>query len=173
MLFYIVSNLMMPLLLALGAYCTLFKLIMPSIPLLVEEEAVFFFKTMFFIEIFHYLFSRSRTTIKFFPIFSFICNFTIITIACLKNRPITIMLLNLNVSLQIISFIVFMLIEKLIVEQNEKGLEGPYCPSLSKPRMMFFAGYDISWEQSLPPIWTYFTKWFDYSYFNESDKSLI
>lgn len=54
------------------------------------------------------------------------------------------------------------------MDDNNKGLINEFCPSLSKPRMLFYAGYDISWEKSLPPLWTYFTKWFDYSYFNDN-----
>lgn len=50
---------------------------------------------------------------------------------------------------------------------------GEYCPSMNKPRMLFYAGYDISWEKTLPPIWTYFTRWFDYGYFSEGEKCLI
>lgn len=59
------------------------------------------------------------------------------------------------------------------MDDNEKGMIGEYCPSINKPRMMFYAGYDISWEKSLPPIWTYFTSWFDYSYFSEGEKCLM
>ena len=44
---------------------------------------------------------------------------------------------------------------------------------MSKPRMLFYAGYDISWEKTLPPIWTYFTRWFDYTYFSEPEKCLL
>lgn len=43
----------------------------------------------------------------------------------------------------------------------------PYRPCENKPRMLFYAGYDLTWEHSLPPIWTYFTTLFDYSHFNE------
>ena len=38
---------------------------------------------------------------------------------------------------------------------------------------MYYAGYDISWENSLAPIWTYFTRYFDLKYFGEKEKALI
>jgi hypothetical protein len=56
---------------------------------------------------------------------------------------------------------------------NIGGYVNEYTPSIDKPRMLFYAGYDIGWEKSLPPVWTYFTKWFDYSYFAEKEKCLI
>jgi hypothetical protein len=89
------------------------------------------------------------------------------------NTSNEMMLLNLNLTLQYLAFLVFALIEKTIVEYNGKGISGPYCPSYSRPRMMFYAGYDVSWEKELPPIFTYFTLWFDYSYFNDGEKCYI
>ena len=94
----------------------------------------------------------------------------VININLYKN---VMMLLNLNCSLQIMLFLVFLLVEQAIQQEGQKGLSSVYCPSMNKPRMLFYAGYDISWDKTLPPIWTYFTSWFDYSHFNEAEKSLI
>lgn len=47
--FYILASIMMPLLLAFGSYCVLLKLILPSVPLFLEKDAMFYTKTMFFI----------------------------------------------------------------------------------------------------------------------------
>ena len=29
------------------------------------------------------------------------------------------------------------------------------------------------WEKSLPPLWTYFTSWFDYSHFSPAERCYI
>lgn len=115
-IFFILSNIGTSLLLAFGAYCILTKLIMPSLPLLIDDYASFFMKTIFFIEIFHFIFSRSRTTTKFFPLVSFLTNFGILTICSLKSSPTMMILLNVNMSIQLIYFIFFCLLEKIIVE---------------------------------------------------------
>jgi hypothetical protein len=107
MFFYIIANIGMPVLLAFGAYCILVKLVAPALPLLIDEYAFFVMKMFFFIEIFHYVFCRSRTTIKFFPIFSFIPTIAILTICGLKNSPFMMMMLNLNMTFQIINFLFF------------------------------------------------------------------
>lgn len=48
-----------------------------------------------------------------------------------------------------------------------------FTPSEDKPRALFYAAYDISWENTLPPIWTYFTTYFDWKYFGERERVLI
>jgi hypothetical protein len=83
------------------------------------------------------------------------------------------MLLNLNFTIQLMLFVLFLWVEQGIQNEGEKGMVGEYVPSINKPRMLFYAGYDISWDKTMPPIWTYFTSWFDYSHFNEAEKSLI
>lgn len=113
MVFYVVANVFMPLLLALGAYAVLVKIIYPIIPL-TEVYLNFFVKTIFSIELFHYIFSRSRTTIKFFPLISFIFNFGTLLICSLNKHSNRMMLLNINMTIHIILFIVFILIEKAI-----------------------------------------------------------
>ena len=55
--FYLLANISMPLLLSFGAYCILIKAVIPSLPLLTGEYALFFLKTIFFIEVYHYIFS--------------------------------------------------------------------------------------------------------------------
>ncbi len=39
--------------------------------------------------------------------------------------------------------------------------------------MLFFPGYDICWENAIPPLWTYFSTMFDYSCFNTKSRSYI
>ena len=94
-------------------------------------------------------------------------------ITALNGFKNVMMIMNLNFTLQLILFTIFLLVEQSIQDEGSKGLIGEYCPSMSKPRMLYYAGYDISWEKTLPPIWTYFTNWFDYSHFNESEKSFM
>ncbi len=166
MVFYIFANLGMNGLLAFGSYCIIKRLLYPLVPVPTDLYTDFLLKCFFFVELFLYVFCRSRTSLRFFPIFSFISTFLTLTVISIQEYGNTMMLLNLNFTFQMIFFTVFLLIEQAIQFENEKGLIGEYCPSMSKPRMLFYAGYDISWEKSLPPIWTYFTNWFDYSYFN-------
>lgn len=49
LIFFIASQIGVSLLLAFGAYCILTKLIMTSMPLLVDEYTIFLMKTIFFI----------------------------------------------------------------------------------------------------------------------------
>jgi hypothetical protein len=171
--FFVFSTLGMYGLLTFGTYCIIKKIIYPLTPFPVESYTEFYIKTFFVVELFHYVICRSRTSLRYFPIFSFIVNYFIIVMCSLRFYGNMLILLNINLTLQLALFITFIMIEKSIQEENDKGLMGEYCPSMNKPRMLFYAGYDISWEKTLPPIWTYFTRWFDYGYFSEGEKCLI
>lgn len=163
--FYFFSNIGMNGLLAFGSYCVIKKLLYPIMPLPIESYSDFLFKSFFFVELFLYVCCRSRVTLRFFPLFSFVTTFLCLIFIWIREYGSVMMLLNINLTFQLVFFIVFLLIEQAIQADSEKGLPDEYCPSMNKPRMLFYAGYDISWEKSLPPIWTYFTSWFDYSYF--------
>lgn len=39
--------------------------------------------------------------------------------------------------------------------------------------MLFYMGYELSWERGIPPIWTYLSNWFDWSYVGEKEKVYI
>jgi hypothetical protein len=163
MVFYMGASVGVAVMLAFGAYCILIKLVQPALPLLIDEYGGFFLDTLLVIEVFHYVMSRSRTATRFFPILSFALSFATLFLCSLKRIPCVLMLLNLNITLHLIIFLLFALLEKAIIEND--GLDGGFAPSPSRPRMLFYAGFDISWEKSLPPLWTYFTSWFDYSHF--------
>jgi hypothetical protein len=110
MLFFIIANVGLSLLLAFGAYCILLKMVIPALPLLIDVYAVFFINTLLVIEIFHFVMSRTRTAIKFFPILSFMISFTSIFVCSLKRFAGILMILNLNFTLHIILFLTFILI---------------------------------------------------------------
>jgi hypothetical protein len=162
--FYAAANIGLPVLLAFGAYCILDKLVIPMLPLLIDDYAVFFLEGQLAIEVFHYVMVRSRTATRFFPILSFVLSFALLLFCGISRAPSMLMLLNLHLTIQMLLFVAFSLIEKAIYE--DAGLGGGFAPSSSRPRMLFYAGFDISWEKSLPPLWTYFTRWFDYSHFD-------
>lgn len=168
MLFFIIGNIGMYGLLAFGTYCIINILIYPVLSFPSDLYTYFFLKCIFFSELFHYVFCRSRTGLRYFPIVSFAINYACLFIVSLRYTDNVTLIINLNCTLQLILFVVFLLVEQAIQEDSQKGMIGEYCPTINKPRMLFYAGYDISWEKSLPPIWTYFTNWFDYSYFNEA-----
>jgi len=53
------------------------------------------------VELFHYLFCRSRTALRFFPLFSFFVSYTVMILLALKNFGTTQILLNINITLQL------------------------------------------------------------------------
>lgn len=173
LVFYFFSNIGMNGLLAFGSYCVIKKLFYPMLPLPIDSYSTFLFKSLFFVELFLYMCCRSRVALRFFPLFSIVSTFLSLTFIAVQEYGSIMMILNIHLTFQLIFFTIFLLIEQIIQADNEKGLSDEYCPSMNKPRMMFYAGYDVGWEKSMPPIWTYFTNWFDYSYFSEAEKSLI
>lgn len=140
---YILASIGGPSLLAFGSYCILAKLILPFLPLLMEEYAKLFLKALFVVEMYHYLMSRSRTTTKFFPLLSFMLSFTMMFVSIFTSSPCLMMLLNIYLSLHILLFVSFILIEQAITGQG--SLSSEFKPSKSRPRMLFYAGFDISW----------------------------
>ncbi len=97
-------------LLAFGSYCIIKRIIYPLLPFPVESYNDFFFKTIFCVELFLYVFCRSRTAIRFFPILSFLISYTSLLIVSLKIYGNIVMILNLSFTLQLILFTMFMLI---------------------------------------------------------------
>lgn len=108
--FYLLANISMPLLLSFGAYCILTKAVIPSLLLLTGEYALFFLKTIFFIEVYHYIFSRTRTSLKYFPIISLMMNFGFLMVCCIRKTTNTMIVLNINLTCQFIAFILFALV---------------------------------------------------------------
>lgn len=48
-----------------------------------------------------------------------------------------------------------------------------YKPSLQRPRMLFFMGYDMDWHRGVPPIWSHFISWYDLSYSSPKERSYL
>lgn len=109
-IFYVLANVGMHGLLSFGCYCILKKLLYPVIPLPVEMYNDFFLKIIFFIELFLFLFCRSRTSLRFFPILSFTVCYIFMIIIAIKAYGNTMLLLNLCFSLQLLLFAGFILI---------------------------------------------------------------
>lgn len=120
--------------------------------------------TFFVIEIYHYIFFRTRTTLQFFYKFSYVFTMTIMMITSYHPYFLTSFFINLHLLFHIFLIICFLILEKVI---SEEELESGYKPSLDKPRMLFYFGYDLDWHRGVPPIWTIFQPWFDLSYANE------
>lgn len=165
-LLYCASTLGTYALITFGLYCVLTRIIFSLLLLEPTLFTQFAFKCLFLVETFHYVCCRSRTTLRFFPLLSFLVNYLTLVLGVVYRYSWGVQMLNLNLTIQLILFVVFLMVEKYVVEGHQKGLVSEYCPSPHKPRMLFYAGYDISWEKALPPIWTYFTQWFDYSFFS-------
>lgn len=64
----------------------------------------------------------------------------------------------------------FLFLEKWI---SEEEFETGHRPSLEKPRMLFYLGFDLDWHKGIPPIWTQFQPWYDLSYASEQERSYI
>jgi len=110
MVFFIFSTLGMYGLLTFGTYCIIKKIIYPIVPLLTESYTEFYIKTFFIVELFHYVMCRSRTILRYFPIFSFLVNYLIITICSLRLYGNILILININLTFQLLFFTIFILI---------------------------------------------------------------
>lgn len=120
-------------------------------------------KNFFIIELFYYVVCRSRLALKYFPLLSIqISLLTLFLNGKLYCYNIS-YLINLHLLVHILLMTVFAAIENYI---GHSQFHSDFTPSEEKPRAMYFIGYDISWENSLPPIWTYFTTQFDLKCFN-------
>lgn len=63
----------------------------------------------------------------------------------------------MHLLLQLLLVVLLLALEKRMILYAKSGLGGQYTLTYHKPRMLFYAGYDISWNQSIPPLWTYFS----------------
>jgi hypothetical protein len=61
----------------------------------------------------------------------------------------------------------FVLVEKMIQEDE---FAHDYKPSFQKPRMLYYVGFDLDWHKSVPPTWTYFMQWYDWTFLGEREK---
>jgi hypothetical protein len=121
-------------------------------------------KNYFIIEMFYFIFCRSRTTLKYFPLYSLALTMLILfaneRFYCYHIS----WLMNMHLMAHMLLMSVFIGVENYI---GNSEFYNEYTPSEEKPRALFYAAYDISWENTLPPIWTYFTTYFDWRYFGE------
>ena len=124
MIFYVVSTLGMYALLAFGSYCIIRRIFYSIAPFPIDPYTDFFFKTVFIVEVFLFVFCRSRVTLRFFPILSLIISHVFMIIMALNIYKNVMILLNLYFTLQLILFTVFLLIEQAIQNEGEKGLTG-------------------------------------------------
>ena len=71
--------------------------------------------------------------------------------------------INLHMWVHLLLMCIFAAFENLI---GHESFYSDFTPSIERPRALYYIGYDISWENTLPPIWTYFTTHFDLKNFN-------
>ena len=114
LVFYIGSTIGMYGIFAFGSYCIIKKIIYTSMSFPNEDYTDFYFKTFFFVELFYFVFCRSRTSLRFFPPLSLLINCTIITLLTVNGYMSVMMLLNLNLTLQMTLFVFFLLVEQNI-----------------------------------------------------------
>lgn len=124
-----------------------------------------FIKNMFLVELFYFVSCRSRTSIRFYPIFSLLITILIVFTNSKCFFCNTSWLINLHMWVHLLLFFGFAVIENLV---GNFQADEQYRPTFQKPRALYYAGYDISWQNSLPPVWTYFTRWFDLGHFGKS-----
>lgn len=129
-----------------------------------------FIKNFFIIELFYFVCCRTRLSLRFYPIISLIITLFVLIINEKLYMYNISWFLNLHLWLHLLTIWIFCGLENLIGNSQFKN---DFTPSEDKPRAVFFIGYDISWENSIPPIWTYFTTQYDLTYFNQNEKSLI
>lgn len=65
---------------------------------------------------------------------------------------------------------VFLFVEKLVLDDE---FHSEFKPSLEKPRMLFYMGYDMDWHRGVPPIWTQFIAWYDLSYSSTKERAYL
>lgn len=127
-------------------------------------------KNFFIIELFYYMFCRSRVSLKYFPLLSLQLSLLVIFLNGKFYCYNISWLANLHLLAHLLLMAVFAAVENHI---GRSSFYNEFTPCEEKPRALYYIGYDISWQNSLPPIWTYFTTQFDLSFFNEKEKALI
>lgn len=127
-------------------------------------------KNFFLIEMFYFVCCRSRLSLRYFPLYSLNISVLILFLNSKFYCQNICWLANLHLWLHLILMCIFAAFENYI---GNSKFYNEFTPSEEKPRALFYAGYDISWENTLPPIWTYFTTSFDLKYFDEREKCLI
>lgn len=130
----------------------------------------YFINTILLTEIAHYIFLRSRTSLRFYWIFH-ICS-SILTLTFIHSYKFyqTAYFLNLHRLLNCFVILAFLLIEKLILQDE---FYSEFKPTLNKPRMLFYLGYDMDWHRSAPPIWTTFVTWHDLTFCSLKEKAYL
>ena len=111
---YVMSNVGMYAIFAFGSYCIIKKIIYTFFSFPNEDYTDFYFKIIFFVELFHFIFCRSRTTLRYFPPLAVLINCTTITLTTINGYNNVMMLLNINLTLQMILFVFFLLVEQHI-----------------------------------------------------------
>lgn len=124
-------------------------------------------RNFFIIEFMFYILCRTRCSLKYCPLYS-----TKITLLCVSYsivNPVKLssFIIHFHLFAHLLLFTVFALIEKTIVSDE---FCGDYQPSFKKPRMLFYLGFDLDWHKSIPPIWTYFMNWYDWTYVGEKER---
>jgi hypothetical protein len=99
-------------------------------------------KNYFLIELFYYIFCRSRLSLRVFPVLSL--GFSLwVVMACVRNQIYGLTwLINLHLWGHLLLMSVFCLFENWI---GNTEFQDDFTPSMSHPRALYYAGYDISW----------------------------
>jgi hypothetical protein len=154
----------------LGSRYIIENLFIYSMPFSENYYSDMLLKNFFVIELFYFVCCRSRLSLKFFPLLSLQISLLILF---LNNKLYCYnisWLANLHMWVHLLLMCLFAVFENYI---GNGKFYNDFAPSEEKPRALYYAGYDISWENTLPPIWTYFTTYFDLKFFDDREKSLI
>ena len=112
MVFYVIANVGMYAIFAFGSYCIVKMILFSMISLPSDRYVDFFFKTVFFSELFLFIFCRSRTSLRYFPLLSFMFTFVTMVLTALNVYQNVMIMLNINFSLQLILFTCFLIVEQ-------------------------------------------------------------
>ena len=139
-----------------------------SIPRGLDEN---FYGFVAFLEFLTLLFIRTRSTLKWFPRFSFIMVLSFLYYVQFNayGFPTT----ALFVLMTVVSAIFFYHIIIFEVPALSWNPVHHYTPSVDSPRTLFFRAFSLSWFHDLPQLWTMFYPLFGRSRFTQAQLAMV
>lgn len=149
--------------------CTRVLLFTRQNPLFIR---VFFYLLVFLLDIFSFFFLRTRTSLKYFPLISFLLIFGFLFY--LNCNPYTFDTLALFILISLIAFLMSCII--LWVEQpacSSWDIQNINTPKARTPRILFNPCFNINWLHESPHLWTIFMPLFGRSFFDTRHLAFI
>jgi hypothetical protein len=117
------------------------------------------------------LFARTRTTLKFFPLFSM--NLIGMFLFYVLETPYGFYKTALMEAILAVSALFLYFMMHFEIPGLSWNPSYHYTPSVEKPRTLFFPIFSLSWYHDLPQLWTMFYPLFGRSHFTPAELSMV